>query len=97
MPLEETGTDSPRCPMSEMPRAKKREKLLLECSLFGRFAVRIFTPIEHFHHELTQVFLGILVHSQAILGEEFRKPIIRYGAAENLGKRHVSAQSIRPD
>ena len=86
MPLEETGTDSPRCPMSEMPRAKKREKPLLECSLFGRFAVRTCYSIEHFHHELTQVFLGILVHSQAILGEEFRKLIIRHRSAENLGK-----------
>jgi hypothetical protein len=97
MPLEETGTDSPRCSMSVMPRAKKREKLLLECLLFRRFIVRTCYSIEHFHHEFTQVFLGILVHSQAILGEEFRKPIIRNGTAENLGKRQVSAQSVRPD
>ena len=97
MPSQEACTDSPRRPMSEMPRTKKREKLLLECSLFGRFAVGTFYSIEHFHHKLTQLFLGILVHSQAILGEEFQKPVIRYGTAENLGKRQVSAQSVRPD
>src|SRR5947208_467231 len=83
--------------MSVMPRAKKREKLLLECPLFGRFATRTFYSIEHFLHDVQQILLGVLLHPQTILGEEFRKLIIRNRSAENLGERQVSAQTFRPD